>query len=293
MKARSARLKGDIAHYVATGDSDSLGQVESAEGMLEGMKKYSEALRKPLVAEVRKRSRRRHPKIPDGMDSTSFARRKLATMVRGLFPSKEHEVVLEIVERSIIFLTREAALWAIEDVGFDSSAWQIANVYLCGIGAPPLADGDFCALGLNEETRCYVSLAYFEEKNPFADYVVHEAAHIFHNTKRERVGLPHTRYREWMLEIEFLKRETFAYTCEVYSRILEQSCNPRQRRALLEGYREDPIVADDRVDVGEHLDILSEVVTARNGWKGILSRCAPPRRQKRTMIHGLGLNRPA
>jgi hypothetical protein len=199
-------------------------------------------------------------------------------MVRGLFPSKEHEVVLEIVERSIIFLTRKATLGAIEDVGFDSSAWQIANVYLRGIGAPPLADGAFCALGLNEETRCYVSLAYFEEKNPFADYVVHEAAHIFHNTKRKRVGLPHTHYREWMLAIEFLKRETFAYTCEVYSRILERSCNPRQRRALLEGYREDPIVADDRVDVGEHLDILAEAVTARNGWKRILSRCAPPRR---------------
>jgi hypothetical protein len=35
------------------------------------------------------------------------------------------------------------------------------------------------------------------------------------------MGLPYTRRREWPLELAFAKRETFAYACEAYSRILE------------------------------------------------------------------------
>jgi hypothetical protein len=167
----------------------------------------------------------------------------------------------------------------IQEVSFASSAWQIANVYLCGINAPTLGDGQFRALGMSKETRCYVSLAYFEDENPFADYVVHEAAHIFHNAKREHLGLPHTRRREWMLDIDFAKRETFAYTCEVYSRILEQGSTLAQRLALLERYAEQPIPSEDRVDTDEHRDILGEAVGARNAWKHILSRCARTRRR--------------
>ena len=279
-RKRDPWLDREIARYIATGDSDSLGQIGPAETMFEGMENYSRALRRALAAEVRRCSRRRkHQPVPDGMGS-AFARRRLAPMVTGLFSAKERDVVLGVVERSVVFLTRDVALRLIEEVDFESSAWQIANVYLCGIGAPTLGDGDFCALGLSEETRCYVSLAYFEEDNPYADYVVHEAAHIFHNTKRERIGLPHTRYREWMLQIDFCKRETFAYTCEVYSRILQLSSTPAQRRAHLEAYVERPIPGEERVDTAEHMDILTEAVGARNGWKRILKRCAPPRRRE-------------
>jgi hypothetical protein len=56
--------------------------------------------------------------------------------------------------------------------------------------------------------------------------------------------------------------------------------------ALLEEYREDPIVADDRVDTEEHLDILNEAVAARNGWKRVLSRCAPPKRGRAASNRG-------
>lgn len=278
-RPRDAKLEDDIVRYLATGDSDPLGQARPAKNTLEGMIRYGQTLRDALAAEVRRRSRRRrHPKVPDKTGSASFARCKLEPMVRGLFPKKEQDVVLGVVEQSIIFLTRDATLRLIKEVGFHHSAWQIANVYLDSIGAATLGDEPFSALGMNEETRCYVSLTYFEEENPFADYVVHEAAHIFHNTKRQRVGLHHTRHREWMLEIEFHKRENFAYTCEVYSRILEQGRTPSRRRALFEEYRQDPIVADDRVDTEEHLDILAEAVAARNGWRRILRRCAPPKR---------------
>ena len=104
-------------------------------------------------------------------------------------------------------------------------------------------------------------------------FVVHEAAHIFHNTKRGTVGLRETRRREWLLPIEYRKRETFAYACEVYSCIVRQSSRPSERRDLLEELKHNAL-PDDRVDVEEYLDVLTEAVSRRNGWKAILERCS-------------------
>ena len=105
--------------------------------------------------------------------------------------------------------------------------------------------------------------------------MLHEAAHVFHNCKRETLGLPSSRRREWLLEIEFRKRETFAYACEAYSRILELGVDQKHRQRLLAELALKPLPGDDRVDGEEYLDILGEAVAARNGWKRILGRCSP------------------
>lgn len=138
----------------------------------------------------------------------------------------------------------------------------------------PLADDAPEILGFSEGTTCYVSLAYFRETNPFADYVVHEAAHVFHNCKRETIGLQSTRRREWLLGIAFSKRETFAYATEAYSRIVATTRNIRERRKLFAELCQGPMPNDDRVDVSEYVDILREAVDARNGWKHILRCCS-------------------
>jgi hypothetical protein len=124
-------------------------------------------------------------------------------------------------------------------------------------------------------------MEYFAEKHRFADFVVHELAHVFHNCKRGTIGLPETRTREWLLDIEFRKRETFAYACEAHSRLLELGSTPASRRALLDGLSAGPMPHDETVSGDEYLDILREAVAARNGWKRILARCAPakPTRQ--------------
>jgi hypothetical protein len=103
--------------------------------------------------------------------------------------------------------------------------------------------------------------------------------HLFHNCKRQTVGLPYTRQREWILEIAFARRETFAYTCEAYGRILELGKGPAERRALLAELERKAPPAD-QVDPAEYVDILREAVAARDGWKRILVRCAPPRRAR-------------
>ena len=151
------------------------------------------------------------------LDVGALTRSKVEPMVRGLFPRVEQPVVLDLLERSVVFLTPANIRHIIRTGSWLSTVWKLADAYLADIGAEPLsAKGP--VVGLSEETTCYVTLsAYFENPAPFSDYIVHEAAHVFHNCKRETVGLPATRTREWLLSIEFGKRETFAYTCEAYS----------------------------------------------------------------------------
>jgi hypothetical protein len=106
-----------------------------------------------------------------------------------------------------------------------------------------------------------------------------DAAHIFHNCKRETIGLPHTRTREWLLEIDFCKRETFAYACEAYSRILELGSCRAQFKPLLGEYAATSLTSDERVDDAEIKDILADAITARNCWMRILEHCSPMRRK--------------
>jgi hypothetical protein len=134
---------------------------------------------------------------------------------------------------------------------------------------------------------------HFTETNRFADFLVHEAAHVFHNCKRRTIGLPGTRYREWLLDIEFRKRETFAYACEVYSRVLELAPKVKDRPGLIEECAANFTPGDERVDSDELADILCEAARARNGWKHILGRCAPPRRERRAARAAVGVGSPA
>ncbi len=185
---------------------------------------------------------------------------------------------MEIFSRSIVFLTPDNIASVILRTPFASTAWDLANLYLLSCGAEPLSKEAPEIVGLSEETTCYVSTAYFQSENRLDDFVVHEAAHVFHNSKRETIGLPRIRGREWLLEIEFRKRELFAYVCEAYSCIVALGGRPASRKALLAEIEADWTPPDDRVDVGEYLATLQEAVDARNGWKRILERCRPPPR---------------
>jgi hypothetical protein len=131
---------------------------------------------------------------------------------------------------------------------------------------------------VSEETTCYVSSEYFAEDDPFADFIVHEAAHIFHNCKRATIGLRETRAKEWLLDIDYRKRETFAYSCEAYARVLDRGKGSVERRALAEEYGRAVRIADERADAAEVASIVREAAAVRNGWKVILARCAPARR---------------
>jgi hypothetical protein len=74
---------------------------------------------------------------------------------------------------------------------------------------------------------------------------------------------------------EFVKRETFAYACEAYARILERAPKLQDRLGLAIEYASKVRVSGERVDPVEVNSILADACAARNGWKIILGRCAP------------------
>jgi hypothetical protein len=269
-----------IDGYLRTGStSDPLHTAWPGDEFLERARHAHDDLRGALIREVCHRaSGRRHQSVPVG-ETTELTRRKVAPMVRGLFPKREQVQVLAVLERSVIFLTDSNIERILYDQPWEGTAWNLANLYLLSLGAETIADDAPHLVGLSEETTCYVSPSYFGNNGAFEDFVVHEAAHIFHNCKRATVGLPETRTREWLLDIDFRKRETFAYSCEAYACILESSASSIERRALAEEFAQECRIPEESVDPAEVASLIREAAAARNGRKVILARCAPSRQR--------------
>ena len=267
----------EVRQFLGSGDRDVLASDWPGDNVMSRVEAAERAMKQALIAEVRRRAKGGHlPRLPPGLDPSRFAIGKVAPMVRGLFPSREQEAVFRVFEGSLKFVTRGNIERVLIQMHSLETAWTIGNLYLGSLGLPGLDDKPVRLVGLSEETSFFVSMAYFEEKDPFADYVVHEAAHVFHNWKREWAGLRHTRRQEFLLPIAFAKRETFAFACEAYSRILEQAKSRAERLRLHATYAAAYIPDCDGVDRYELADILAEALAARNGWKRILRRCSPP-----------------
>jgi hypothetical protein len=239
----------------------------------------SDDMVRALVARVKELSRAcSAPMVSMPTDLVAYTRKKLEPMVRGLSRYDEQESVLAVLEKSVVFLTSGNMEEVLLGCTWLHTAWDLANLYLGSIGASLLGPDAEHIVGLSEETTCYVSTRYFEADDPFEDFIVHEAAHIFHNCKRDTVGLPETKKREWLLDIKFQKRETFAYACEAYACILQNASRFRDRAALAAKYASKVRISAEGVDASEVSDILAAACLARNGWKIILQRCAPEKR---------------
>ena len=264
----------EVERYIATGEHDPLHAAWPGHGVLEQTQAGEDGLRAALNEEVRKRTAGRDcPSLPSGFDVSQFVLGKVGPMVRGLFPAKEQPVLLDLFTQSLVFVTRDNIERLLADIQYLFTAWQIANLYLGSLRLPGLDGQPVEFVGLSEATTFYVSMAYFRDGDPFADWVVHEAAHVFHNWKRSRAGLPHTRTREWLLDIAFAKREVFAYACEAYARILERAQCPADRRRLHAEYAQKWVPEAEGLNQAALVDVLAEAVGARNGWKRILGRC--------------------
>lgn len=269
-------INDEIERYLGTGESDPIYAVWSG-GFMERANRAHEDLRGALVAAVRLRAEGlTHAPLPKS-DTVSLTSAKVEPMVRGLFSRAEKDVVLAAIEKSVVFVTSASIETLLFKRDFDSSAWTLANLYLASVGAQLLGEDAPHLVGLSEQTTCYVSPEYFAEDDPFADFIVHEAAHIFHNCKRATIGLRVTRTKEWLLDIAYRKRETFAYSCEAYARLLQRGKSPTERRALAEEYGRTAQISEERADAAEVASIVREAAAARNDWKVILARCGPRR----------------
>lgn len=271
------RIADEIERFLRTGCCDVTFDAWPGRNVVERCTNGRDETRRALVDEVRRRAAGRSQRRLPAVDHVLLTRRKVEPMVRGLFPKAEQDAVLAVLERSVVFVTGDNVESLIRES--DWSAWSIANLYLASVGAELLSEDAPSLVGLGDHMTCYVTPECLDEQ-PFADFIVHEAAHIFHNCKRATIGLRHTRQREWLLEIAFAKREVFAYSCEAYARIGQRAGSARERRRLAEEFRSDPPIPETEVDPDEIAEIVFEATLRRNGWKAILERCAPTRRAK-------------
>ena len=256
----------ETKRYITTGEHNCLHAAWPGRTLLEQMHTGEDGLRAALIEEVRRRTAgRAYPSLPPGFavklrcgkpgfDVSQFVLGKVGPMVRGLFPAKEQPVLLDLFVQSLVFVTRDNIETLLVEIQYLFTAWQIANLYLGSLDLPGLDGQPVQLVGLSEATTFYVSMAYFRDGDPFADWVVHEAAHVFHNWKRNRAGLPHTRTREFLLEIAFAKREVFAYACEAYAMILERAQGSADRRRLHAEYAQKWVPEAEGLDRAERTD---------------------------------------
>jgi hypothetical protein len=265
-----------IERYLRTGDYEHDHPEWPGQNIWEKAKNGHDDLARARVKEVRKRSEgRQHSAVPS-LDLAAWTRQKVTPMVSGLFPPVERGAVLALLERSVVFLTSDNIERVLLGQMWLHSAWDLANLYLGSLDADLLGPDAPSLLGLSQETTCYVSADYFKDRGRIDDFVIHEAAHVFHNCKRKTAGLRETRTREWLQDIEFPKRETFAYSCEGYGAILERAKAKEERLALAERFvSEVQGCGEDHFESSELRSILREACEARNGWKAILGRCRP------------------
>src|SRR5690348_7853902 len=106
---------------------------------------------------------------------------------------------------------------------------------------------------------------YCRSTDPFADFIVHETAHIFQNCKRSAAGLPENQTRVWLLDIEYRMREVFVYSCEAYARVMERGESRVERQKLAEEYGRVASITDERVDSSEVASIVQAAAGTRNG----------------------------
>lgn len=267
-----------VERYLRSGEYEHDHPEWPGQNIWDRAKKGHDDLVRALV-EVKKRAKgRSHAPVP-ALDLSSWTRSKLTPMVHGFFPEAEREAVLRLFENSVVFLTSDNIESVLLGQMWLRSAWDLANMFLGSVNAELLSPDASSLLGLSQETTCYVTPEYFRDRGRIEDFVIHEAAHVFHNCKRRTAGLPHSRTKEWLLLLEFGKRETFAYSCEAYGWIVERASSKTEslalgRRFAAHGFGQ----CDETMDPNEVADIVQEACHARNGWKVILGRCAPEKR---------------
>jgi hypothetical protein len=150
-----------IERYLRTGEHDPLFRGWSGR-VVDRARRGDDDMKRALIEEVTRRAvgRRRPAQMP-ALDLTAFTRAKVEAMVRGLFPEPEHEPVLRLLERSVVFLTPDRVASILLDCRWLGTAWDVANLYLGSLDAELLGPDAPRIVGLSAETTCFVSLSYF------------------------------------------------------------------------------------------------------------------------------------
>jgi hypothetical protein len=122
-------IADEVERYLRTGETDPYLAAWPG-GVIEGAHRAHADLRGALGREVRRIAEGlSHDPVPDGIGA-EFTRSKVEPMVRGLFPRAEQDTVLRTLEQSVVYVTSASIEAILLENDYDSSAWDLANLYL-------------------------------------------------------------------------------------------------------------------------------------------------------------------
>jgi len=147
-------------------------------------------------------------------DAVERVRSRIAPLLQGLFDADDAARLLSVLPERVVVLAPSTFATQVADLPL-RMAWDLANVLLDAVGAPPLGDDAPELDGLCDAGRAFVLPVALRSEEPFPDVVVHEVAHLLHIVPAAEVGL--TRTTTPILAVPSRERETFAYACEVWT----------------------------------------------------------------------------
>jgi hypothetical protein len=211
----------------------------------------TEAMRDVLlrvVAWKAKNAPLRQPALP--ADVAERITTRIRPMLCGLFV-EEGELVCAALRTRIVVLTARGFGEVVRSVPL-RTAWELANLLLDDLGAPPLADDVPALDGMCVAGRAWLLPGEILADPGYPDVVVHEVAHLTHHLRRSDLGLPG---KGPLLHIPASRREGFAYACERFNAL------------LLDPKADLPPPSDARVDRGVLDALLTQAMRApEEGW---------------------------
>ncbi|MDP2305152.1 MAG: hypothetical protein Q8P18_03915 [Pseudomonadota bacterium] len=257
-----------IEHFITTGEHDP--HFANWEGnVVERRRRGSADLRDVLTRIVGYRSARGPGRrVPD--DVAGQVRRRVAPMVEGLLSGAEAAAFAAALGGRVHVVTPTTFGTVIEALP-PRVGWDIANLLLDDLGAPPLSDDTPELDGMCSNGQAWLLPRAFTEARPYSDVVVHEVAHLLHTVRSAELGLTGARP---LLAVPPRRRETFAYACEVWACVTRV---PAERwGAELDAFRDTATPADARVD-RDALDRVLGAALGGGGW-AVIGRWAIGRR---------------
>lgn len=206
-------------------------------------------------------------------------RERVKPMVTGLVPEDWRETALRELGNRVFVLNAAGARKAIEaelTTSWLHEAWNVFWLFFNDHDLRPEAVRRPVFEGITAGTFAHISRSAYEREDGTSDVIVHEAAHLLHYLKPENYGLTVKRGQERFLDVRFIDRELFAYTCEAYTRLLEKGRGPALRSAekIWEICGHYP---PEKYLVKEIAALLLKAAKARNGWKVIKERTVEKR----------------
>jgi hypothetical protein len=236
-------ISDEVERFLGTGEWDP--RFSAWEGSaVERRRRAYAAFREVLRRVVAYRAKRAPlPPRPAPADAPAQVRTRVDTMLRGLFAPSEAEILLLEMPARVVVVTPAVFASRIDEVS-PRTAWDLANLLLDDLGAPPLTDDTPELDGLCAAGHAWVLPRAFAAPEGFTDVVVHEVAHLLHTLRGEDVGLPTVGP---LLRVPPLRRETFAYACEVWARVTADAATPPERIERLRVFRATAAPEDARV----------------------------------------------